>query len=1383
MRFIFSLVLCVLLLHGKGQTISSATSGNWSSPSTWQGGAVPGSTDDVLIEGGHIVVIDMNSAGTTLGLCNNLTVQMQAELRLGYNGSEAYNKLAISGDILCDGTISAGREVPADINLGEGLIYDQNSAIILQLSQDTTWVTGKGYLHPKSLIIENQGSDRQLIIDHYNLITDQSIIVKGQATVNLIIEKYAYINVGGTLGITGETFAGAPTGVSANLTNHGIIFASNVNLFTKNAGIQSSITLEANGVISASQLNGGVSASSSAGGFNLELKANSVFRTGEGTSSPVDIAAGDVNFSVVNNGVIKVHYASTLSTGAEVSGQVSAFDKSNRDAIHPMKDKIGATHIAGWYHFTQDPFMEEGISQFKKWGSRNIKTTISANNGKMYEAYPFNHNWPTFNEPAEVVVHPAMDTLFSDPYFTTHAFWAPSKGVNGYYKNGADRNHDRFLDTEEQIYQAASAILSNYGHLDKTFIFQNWEGDWMLRGNNRQWEDNAANIPDDVMWQIEGMARMWRAHMRGIERAVSEHPGAIAKVQYAVEFNKLFYNTGGSRKTMMELGVPCVIADVLPRVRSHLSSWSSYDGNFEESGKPYPTGLWNGVEIADYYTNDTDNLEGVPVQLGEIGMNENPVFSELSAADITDRYDKIVAMVGQLGLANVYLWNLYGSGAQNVTLEKGVEYDTQYLYDVLDGKWVIEPDNTFGIAGGHIKDTYFSSLNQAPELVNPLADLILNQGFGSYTIDLGNLFEDGNGDALTFNVSLSDETLVNAEIVGSELTLTELITGNLEITIAVDDGYEGTATDDFELTVVPTVNLEVFIDQTTYGSIAEAIMAAIDGDVIEIRGIHTEVLNIEKSVTLRGQDPRSDKIQAAESLEASTSGVIYIARPDGMTADMNVAIENLGIRFGKATENGGGIFADKLQGKLTLQNLIIEYNQTDRNGGGVSVAGSDLDMIECTLANNFSTLDGGGMILAPNNAVSRDSNIKIIRSLIDRNEGRNGGGIYINGNKDFGNSHFIDVNLENTTIAHNITFSNVDGNGGGAIWARSALWTGDNSTVNVSLQMTHCTLYRNSHASLTKNGIQFTGTPTSALTNFSIYNSIIISQNDISEVSMNFANANTTNAVNNIFGAVNDAPIWLEDALKNNTVSITAATAGLANSLSNEGGTVYVLPLVSVSLALDYCSNKTGILLPLDDARGASRDELPDAGAYECTGTCMKNSAPVVVNLIQDITLSEGFESYTIDLSNVFSDADGDQLNLSVGVSDEQVVTANVDGVIMTLLEVAAGTATVTVTAEDGKGASISEAFTVNVETVLRTNFIDRFTLYPNPAINSFQVDLGNRKAQISVLNNSGISVFEGSYQANSRYDIGILSPGLYVVLIELDSGQILKTKMVVIQE
>ena len=77
--------------------ITSLTDGNWSHPSIWAGGQVPGSSDDVIIDAGTTVTVDVNSAA------NNITINNGGTLN--FPGS---SDLDIYGDFTNDGTFTAG---------------------------------------------------------------------------------------------------------------------------------------------------------------------------------------------------------------------------------------------------------------------------------------------------------------------------------------------------------------------------------------------------------------------------------------------------------------------------------------------------------------------------------------------------------------------------------------------------------------------------------------------------------------------------------------------------------------------------------------------------------------------------------------------------------------------------------------------------------------------------------------------------------------------------------------------------------------------------------------------------------------------------------------------------------------------------------------------------------------------------------------------------------------------------------------------------------------------------------------------------------------------------------------------------------------------------
>ena len=94
------------------------------------------------------------------------------------------------------------------------------------------------------------------------------------------------------------------------------------------------------------------------------------------------------------------------------------------------------------------------------------------------------------------------------------------------------------------------------------------------------------------------------------------------------------------------------------------------------------------------------------------------------------------------------------------------------------------------------------------------------------------------------------------------------------------------------------------------------------------------------------------------------------------------------------------------------------------------------------------------------------------------------------------------------------------------------------------------------------------------------------------------------------------------------------------------------------------------------------------------------NRAPTVRSAFSDQTLVNGSGLF-MALSGRFDDTDGDSLTFTAASSDETKATAKILGVgessTLGVTTMAVGTATITVTAEDGNGGTVEDAFTVTV--------------------------------------------------------------------------------------
>ena len=84
-------------------SITSAQSGNWSSGSTWVGGAVPSDGDSVTIAAGHTVVFDVDQSGWATGLAG---LAINGTLTFATDGTVTYLKMA--GNITGSGSLYVG---------------------------------------------------------------------------------------------------------------------------------------------------------------------------------------------------------------------------------------------------------------------------------------------------------------------------------------------------------------------------------------------------------------------------------------------------------------------------------------------------------------------------------------------------------------------------------------------------------------------------------------------------------------------------------------------------------------------------------------------------------------------------------------------------------------------------------------------------------------------------------------------------------------------------------------------------------------------------------------------------------------------------------------------------------------------------------------------------------------------------------------------------------------------------------------------------------------------------------------------------------------------------------------------------------------------------
>lgn len=191
--------------------------------------------------------------------------------------------------------------------------------------------------------------------------------------------------------------------------------------------------------------------------------------------------------------------------------------------------------------------------------------------------------------------------------------------------------------------------------------------------------------------------------------------------------------------------------------------------------------------------------------------------------------------------------------------------------------------------------------------------------------------------------------------------------------------------------------------------------------------------------------------------------------------------------------------------------------------------------------------------------------------------------------------------------------------------------------------------------------------------------------------------------------------VYDEDAKKIiiNGVNFTVIDASSFSNMSIVSG-----ELEEADLAIAY---RNGILY----THGDNNEIL-----HYSNGSGGSNNPPTILNSLTDQTLSSGFGSISIDLSNTFTDPDGDPLTYSATSSNQSVATVSVSGSSLQVSEVGVGTTSITVTANDGNGGSASDVFEVvvasDVDALEARIAASATTVEVGNAISFSDISLGN---------------------------------------------------------
>lgn len=325
----------------------------------------------------------------------------------------------------------------------------------------------------------------------------------------------------------------------------------------------------------------------------------------------------------------------------------------------PPETQLGVAHIGGLYAFSETDYLNEGAEAARSIGARCLKVSLSLDtDNPSPKLYAFHSRWPAVATLDALADTPYYRALFAKPFDTfILTTFRPGRPA-GYWR-------ERFSAEDEQAEEECFAsltrhLLRTYAQTRKTFILQNWEGDWALRGSF-----DAAATPARVA--TAAMIRWLAARQRGVTRARTEFTAGGARVFHACEVNLV--------RRAMDHGPPSVTTDVLPHVAVDLASYSAWDT------KDSPARFGEALAFIAKHKRPTEPFGAPGVYVGEFGLPE----SEATERQVLERTTDLLAVARRFGCPYAVYWQLYCNEPTTSPPTLNGDYK---------GFWLVRPDGT-----------------------------------------------------------------------------------------------------------------------------------------------------------------------------------------------------------------------------------------------------------------------------------------------------------------------------------------------------------------------------------------------------------------------------------------------------------------------------------------------------------------------------------------------------------------------------------------------------------------------------------------------------------------------------------------------------------------
>ncbi|EGR2228426.1 tandem-95 repeat protein [Vibrio parahaemolyticus] len=575
-------------------------------------------------------------------------------------------------------------------------------------------------------------------------------------------------------------------------------------------------------------------------------------------------------------------------------------------------------------------------------------------------------------------------------------------------------------------------------------------------------------------------------------------------------------------------------------------------------------------------------------------------------------------------------------------------------------------------------------VNDAPTVENAIADQVLSEDFDAYTIDLNEVFKDSDS-SLEFSVSGNNS--IQISIVNGVATITPTAdwNGKETITFTAKDPSGESVNQTVDFTVAPVVDIE-----------------ADSADVVEDT---PTIINVLGNDTFES----TDKVVSLDAENGPKNGTV-IVNNDGTvtyTPDDNYVGKDT---FTYVVTSGG-----------VSESTTAEVNVTPVNDAPVAkddIATTQEDTaVTIDVLPNDTDVDGDTLSIQSASVPSDQGTVEIVDGKLVFTPAENFNGdaeiTYTVTDGQLTDEAKVTVTVNPVNDAPTIKVDAVESITEDAVSTDTVVATLTVRDTDTPEDQLTVSLENNSNGYfvLVGNEVKLTQAGVDAVNN----DELNLKDLTISASVSDGVNPTASDSDSLIVNRVNDAPTIkvdavesiTEDAVSTDTVVATLTVRDtdtpedqLTVSLENNSNGYFVLVGNEVKLTqagVDAVNNDELNLKDLTISASVSDGVNPTAIDSDSLIVNRVNDAPTVENAIADQVLSEDFDTYTIDLNEVFKDTDS---SLEFSVSGNNSIQISIVSGVATITPTADwnGKETITFTAKDPSGESISQ--TVNFTVV-----------------------------------------------------------------------------------